>query len=166
MISSLFSESCIQISGVRRSFIMLVFCILASTCTVIFSGEETVASEANGPAFCTIVQNGSPLSLIYPTVDTGWLLTFNFHYLYLATSKRAEQQRSNGAQPCMASIITSSLWNWSCVWRSSTKCSLVWKPSPPHSLFWLFECWNMHSGRFILLVPKCFVYPLLLRKLF
>lgn len=35
---------------------MLVFCILASTCTVIFSGEETVASEANGPAFCTIVQ--------------------------------------------------------------------------------------------------------------
>lgn len=56
MISSLFSESCIQISALRRSFIILAFCILASTHTVKFTGEETAASEVNGAAFCTIVQ--------------------------------------------------------------------------------------------------------------
>lgn len=51
---------------------MLVFCILASTHTVKFSGEGTVASEVNGPAFCTKVllyKSGSPLSFIYPTVE-------------------------------------------------------------------------------------------------
>lgn len=175
MISSLFSESCIQISALRRSFIMLVFCILASTHTVKFSGEERVASEVNGPAFYTIAQKWvSSFTYISHSGDAGEWLAWDdywhstFYYLYLATSSRAEDQRSSGAQPCMPSIITGGLWNWRHAWPSSTKCRCLTGVKTPSTslLVLLFECWNMHSGRFILLILKCFVYLLLLRKLF
>lgn len=151
MISSLFSESHIQVSALRRSFIMLVFCILASTHTVKFSGEETVASEINGSAFCTIVQKWvSSFTYISHSGDADeWLVWDDYshstsHYLYHATSKRAEEQWSSGAQPCMASIITSSLWNWSCAWPSSTKCwCLAGVKTPSSSLlvlaFWVLK---------------------------
>lgn len=149
-----FSESCIQISALRRSFIMLVFCILgASTHTVKFSGEETVSLEVNGPAFCTIVQKWvSSFTYISQSGDAGeWLAWDDYSHSTFY----------------YASIITSSLWNWSRAWPSSTKCwCLTGVKTPSTSLlvlgFWVvkYTQWKIYPFS-----SKMF-YLLLLRKLF
>lgn len=175
MISLLFSESCIQRSALRRSFIMLVFCIPASAYTVKFSGEGTVASEVNGPAFFTIAQKWvSSFTYISHSWEAGEWLAWDdyshltFYYLYLATSKRAEEQRSNGAQPCMASITTSSVWNWSQAWPSSTKCWCLTAVKTPCTSLLVLAFWVLKYAQWKKIYPcgfEMFVY-LLLRKVF